>query len=79
MLIAGVGGEAGGLFVFQELVQSLQKGQSHLLKQTSDLHSQSVSAALDQTIFLVPKVSTQYCLHKQEEGRSSGIPMEEIQ
>ena len=71
MLIAGVGGEAGGLFVFQELVQSLQKGQSHLLKQTSDLHRRSVSAALDQTIFLVTKVSTQYCLDKQEEGSSS--------
>ncbi len=67
MLIAGVGGEAARLFVFQDLVQSLQQRQSLLLEQTHDLHSRSVHTALDQAIFLVPKVPTQYCLEKQGE------------
>lgn len=71
VLIAGVGRGAGRLFVFQELVQSLQQRQSHLLKQTPALHSRPVSTALDQTIFPIPKVSTQHCLDKQEEGCSS--------
>lgn len=65
LLIAGVGGKAaGGLFLFQDLVESLQQRQSLVLKQTYNLLL-SPSTALAQTIFFVPEAAAQNYLNNQ--------------
>ena len=66
VLPVGAGGEAHGLFVFQQLSEPFQKGQSLLLGQADHPHIRSESVVVGQPIVLVPELTTQHSLKKNK-------------